>query len=255
MPKLHEVLAVEGDLEGQYKKIIEEATTVFKKGEHFIGGTKTLTMFDEGRKHEEEAGYEHRALTTTVKDKLKYASTSIIRYLDAVAQKESTNQLAKADVELNGAVILAEVPATLLLGLETKLKTIRGMYEAIPTLGPGIEWKRDETQGPDVWVMAEPETAMKTEKVIKPFVMYEATKEHPAQVKELSDTVNVGIYKRRHVSGALSPKEKSELLGRVDNLIRAVKKARQRANMQEVAKKDIGKILMDYINSGPASAE
>ena len=42
MPKLHEILAVEGDLEGQYKKIIEEATSIFKKGEHFIGFTANL---------------------------------------------------------------------------------------------------------------------------------------------------------------------------------------------------------------------
>lgn len=250
MPKLHEVLAVEGDLAGEYKKILEEATTVFKKGEHFMGFTKLLQMFDESRKHEEEAAKEHRELTTTVNDKLSYMSRAVIRYFDAVAQKESTNQLAKADLEVDGKVLIPDMPSTLLLGLETKLKDVRAVYDAIPTLLPGIKWERDATKGGDVWVTAEPETAMKTEKVLKPFVLYEATKEHPAQVKELSDTVNIGVYRRTFVAGTLSPKEKSDLLGRIDKLIRATKKARQRANMQEVNKLAIGEVLMGFINNG-----
>lgn len=248
MSKLHEVLAVEGDLAGQYKKIVTEATATFKKGEHFIGATKTLTMFDDARKHEEEAGYSHRELSTTVKEKLGYVSDTVVRYFDAVMQKEATNQTASANIEIDGAVLAENVPATMLLGLETKLKDIREMYSSIPTLAPGIKWERDETLGPDVWVTAEPETAMKTEKTLKPFVLYDATKEHPAQVKELSDTVNVGMYKQTMVAGLLSSAEKSVLLGRVDTLIRAIKKARQRANSVDVVKISIGKKLMDFIN-------
>lgn len=252
MAKLHEVLAVEGDLEGQYKRVVEEAEATFGKPERFIGYTRTLQMFDDARKHEEEAGYEHREITTTVKDKLDYVAVAISRYLDAFAQKESTNQVAQADIVVDGQVFMAAVPATVLLGLETKLKTIRGMCEKIPTLSPGVQWARDETLGKDVWVTAELETALKTEKTLKPFILYEATDKHPAQVKELSDTTNIGIYRKQYVSGMLSPAEKSRLLGRVDTLIRAVKTARQRANNTEVVKKDIGKAIMAFItnNSG-----
>ena len=248
MAKLHEILAVEGDLEGQYKRVVEEATNVFKKGEHFQGFTKILVMFNENRKHEEEAGYEHKELTTTVPKKLEYVSGSIVKYFDAVAQKEATNQVARSNVEVDGQVIMKDMPATLLLGLETKLKVVRAMYESIPTLAPGVKWERDPTRANDEWVTAEPDTAMKTEKILKPFVLYEATKEHPAQVKELTDTVNVGIYRKTSLSGQLSSKEKSDYLGRIDKLIRAVKKARQRANTQEIVKLNIGKTIMGFIN-------
>ena len=41
MSKLHEVLAVEGELEGAYKKITEEAKVTFdKKAAHFMGVVK-----------------------------------------------------------------------------------------------------------------------------------------------------------------------------------------------------------------------
>lgn len=250
MSKLHEVLAVESDLEGAYKKILQEALGVFKKGEHFQGFTRILTMFDEARKHEEEASNEHKELTTTVRDKLDYVSESVVRYFDVVAQKECTNQLAAASVEVDGKEILPPLPATFLLGLETKLRQIREVYDAIPTLAPGIKWVADEISGENVWVTAEPETAMKTEKILKPFVLYEATDKHPAQVKEMQDNLNVGVYKKTTRSGMLSPRQKHELLARIDKLIRAVKVARQKANTQDIVNIQVGKVLMDFINNG-----
>jgi hypothetical protein len=250
MGKLHEVLAVEPDLEGTYRKMLEEAKGVFKKGEHYLGFTKTLTMFDDARKQEEEAGYEHRELTSTVQDKLDYVAESVVNYFDAFAQKEATNQLASADLVVDGKLLFAAAPATMLLGLETKLRQVREVYETIPTLHPGIKWTEDEQAGENIWVTAEPEVAMKTEKTLKPFVLYPATDKHPAQVKELQDTDNVGIYKKTIRSGMLSPKQKHELLARIDKLIRAVKVARQKANTQEVNTIQIGKTLMDFINKG-----
>ena len=46
----------------------------------------------------------------------------------------------------------------------------------------------------------------------------------------------------------ITPTRKAELIERVDNLLRAVKKARQRANSTEVKDIHIGKVLMGYIN-------
>lgn len=247
-PKLHEVLAVEADAAGQYRKILNEAEMVFRKGSHFLGYNRTLTMFDDARKGEEDAGKEARELATTVPDKLKYVQKAIVRYIDVVMHKESTNQVASADILVDGETLATAVPATMLLGLETKLKEIRNLYDAIPTLDLSTKWVRDDTLGENVWVTQNDETALKGEKTIKPMVLYAATKEHPAQVEKLSDTINVGIYRKKYFSGSLSPKEKSDLLGKIDTLIAAVKKARQRANSTEVVKKDIGQTLMDFIN-------
>ena len=246
MPKLHELLAVEGDLEGAHKEILQEAQKTFKdKPAHFMGAHKTLKMFDE---NQPTAPDEYQEMVTTVHDKLGYIAGHAVRYLDAVLQKESTNQIARADLVVDGKVIAKDIPATFLLGLETKLKNIRETYRTVPTLPPGLKWERDETKGKHVYSMVHPEEKFKTARTFRHKVLYEATKEHPAQIEKWEETENVGKYVTQRWAGMLTSAEKSELLGRVDKLIRATKKARQQANATEVSKATIGKHIFDFIN-------
>jgi hypothetical protein len=246
MAKLHELLAVEADLFGTFKKIIEETIVTFsKRQEHFMGATRTLDLLAEGS---EPQPTERKALDTTVNAKLDYQEKHIIRYLDAVLQKELTNQQAVADIVIDGVVVAEKIPAPYLLGLETKLKSIRQTYETIPTLPPGIEWIEDPNAGDGVYKRKHPLEQFKTEKVIVPQILYEATKEHPAQVKEISETKNIGKYTRSEQCSMLTPSTKSALLGRLDTLIQAVKKARQRANATTVVPGKIGEKLFNYIN-------
>jgi hypothetical protein len=254
-PKLHELLAVEGDLEGLFKKILAETIVTFTKREdHFKGAHRKLEMLDARRAGENDE--EFFALTTTVADKLDYTSKPCIRYIDAILQKEATNQEAKADLIVDGETITEQLPATFLLGMESRLAKIREVYAKIPTLSPGVTWELDPDKGKNVFRSKNPETTFKTEKKFKVQVLYEAKfpkegesgQSLPAQVEKIPETENVGRYTRTLWSGMMSTAEKSEKLARIDRLIRAVKKARQRANMQEQVKVTIGKKLFDYIN-------
>lgn len=247
MAKLHELLSVEGDLEGIYKKILDETAQTFtKKVDRFFGAVRTMEWFEEGNP---PVPAEHQALTTTVKDKLDYQKNAVIRYFDALLQKERTNQDARADIIIDGVPIASDLPATFLLGLESRLKRVREIYDKIPTLPPNIKWEKDETKGDDIYSRVHPEEQLKTEKIFKVQVLYDATKEHPAQVEKIPETKNVGVYKKEVWTGLLSPADKLALLGKIDRLIQAVKKARQRANTTEVVKLTIGKELFGYINS------
>ena len=180
---------------------------------------------------------------------IKISDHAIVRYLDALLQKERTNQDATADIVIDGVKIADSLPATFLLGLESRLKRVRAVYESIPTLPPNIKWEKDETKGDDIYSRAHPEEQLKTEKIFKVQVLYDATKEHPAQVEKIPETKNVGVYKKEVWTGLLSPADKSVLLGKIDKLLQAVKKARQRANTTKVVKTTIGKELFAYINS------
>lgn len=247
MAKLHELLAVEGDLEGIYKKILDETAQTFtKKVDRFFGVVRTMEWFEEGNP---PIPAEHQALTTTVKDKLDYQKNAVIRYFDALLQKERTNQDARSDIIIDGVPIASDLPATFLLGLESRLKRVREIYDKIPTLPPNIKWEKDSTKGDAIYSRVHPEEQLKTEKIFKVQVLYDATKEHPAQVEKIPETKNVGVYKKEVWTGLLSPADKSALLGKIDKLIQAVKKARQRANTTEVVKTTIGKELFGYINS------
>lgn len=248
MAKFHELISVEGDLDGTAKKVMEEAITTFKKAEYFIGGHKWLEMFDDARKQEEEEFTEHKEIETTVPEELAHVSDAVSRYYDAIAQKEATNQKAVASLEIDGEILIEDAPATLLLGLESRLKNLRNVYDSIPTLAPGVEWVHHETKGKHIWKTKELEMRHKKEKSFKFQILVNATKEHPAQIEKWNIDVPIGNVKTDRWSGALSPAMKSKLLGRIDALIRAVKQARQRANTQEVEIINVGQNIFSYIH-------
>lgn len=247
MSKLHEILAVETDQEGAFKKVIEEAVGTFtKRADHFMGQNKKLIMFDDSKQNENLE--ENKEIVTTVLDKLKYVSDYVVRYLDIVYQKEKTNQLACADLIIDDKVIAKQLPATYLLGLESKLKFVRSMYEAIPTLAPGTKWKENNKLGNGVYE-AVLDDKLKTAKSFMHKILVPATDKHPAQVEKWEEQIPVGRYTTSVQCGMLTPAQKSVLIGKVDKLIQACKTARQRANCQEVVTDaTIGKVLIDYIS-------
>ena len=248
MAKLHEVIAVENELQAISQKMIDECKNTFnKKVTHFLETNRVLVMFDDERKDENVT--EFQAMVSNVHDRLAYTEKHVVKYFDLIARKEATNQNAKADIIIDDIIIAGDVPATLLLGLESRLKKVREIYEAIPTLQPGVDWKPDTKRGANIYVTSKPTEAMKTEKQVTHKVLYEATKEHPAQIEKWNTTVAIGRISTTVWSGMLSPADKSVLLERTDTLIRAVKKARQRANTTKVVEFNIGDVLFDYIHA------
>jgi hypothetical protein len=246
MGKLHELLAVETDLEATYKKVVDEAINTFsKKPDHFIGQHRSLNMFDESKQNENLE--EHKELVSTVGEKLLYVKDFVTRYFDAVLQKEKTNQTAFADLIVDGKVLGFSLPATFLLGLETKLKQIRIMYESSPTLPPGIKWEIDNETGRGVF-KATLDDKLKTAKTFMHKVLVAPTDKHPAQVEKWEEQIPVGKYTTTVQYGMLTPAQKSRFIGRIDKLIQGCKQARQRANCAEVVSMEIGNVLYEYIN-------
>ena len=247
MAKLHELLAVEADLENTAKKILKETIKVFKeKGVLFLKIIKETKMFDE---NVDDPPIEEQEMTTTVKDRLDYTWGHFAKYLDAIGQKEKTNQVAFADLIVGDAVIAKDVPATLLLGLESRLKIMRDLYDEIPTVPSGGRWVPAQDIGENVLYNEIVENRFKTAKTIIHKVLYEATKEHPAQIDKWDENVNVGQISIKTWSGMITPKQKADRIKKIDDLLRATKKARQRANNTEVVKLQIGKAIFDYMNS------
>jgi len=244
--KLHEILAVENDLEKVATNMIDEAKVTFnKKVNLFQGQVKTAEMFDNDAPTPTP---EVIKLEETVPSKLKYVGKAVARWLDVVLQKEKTNQIAVADLVVDGDVLATAVPATFLLGLENKVKRLRDMYIDIPTLQPGIRWELTPDEGENIYAAADPIERFITSKQVKSTVLYEATKEHPAQIDKWTEDVKTGRYLVYPTSGMITPARKAEILDRLDRLGQAAKAARMRANSAEVKKESIGQTLMDFIN-------
>lgn len=243
--KLHEILAVAADREKAAVAITDETlATLTKRADHFMGKHTKYTPFDSEAL---DATENSKEMVTTVADKLKHCFSILGKSLDVHASIDATNQYAKADITVDGTTLATGVPATTLLMLETKLKKWIEILLAVPTLAPGRNWVLDPNRGVGVYVDQNPENKFRTKKVTKPIVLYEATKEHPAQVKESSEDVNIGKITETEWSGMLTPGEKAKLISRAQELLVEVKKARQRANSQDVQQVSIADVLIKHI--------
>lgn len=249
MGKLHEILAVEGNLKGQADKLINDAKTTFDgRNAAYTGFSKVFTA-----KNTEGVDYppEFKVVGYTVSDKLNFLSEHLIRLLDCQFQKESANQSAKADIVItqeDGAdadlTLARNVPATMLLTLESRLEEFKKLLETCPTLDPNLSWAWNDNE--QCWHSKET-VKNSTKKLPKVIVKYDATKEHPAQTELFHEDIVVGTWTEVTKSGALSVKQKAKLFSRVDLLHRAVKRARMRANETEVPKEKIAKGIFDYL--------
>src|SRR5512147_1220831 len=163
--RLSELLAIEPDLKGKFSiRVNDKVITLSGKPEQFLGMLRTLKMVDSERENEEAAGEVRKEIDTTVDAEIVQAWEAIGPYFDALLSKEKTNQVATADLIVGDEVLAKDLPATFLLGLEERLKTVRMIYEAVPTHQPGISWKLDPDKGRGIFKAEFPERNQKTEK-------------------------------------------------------------------------------------------
>lgn len=251
MTKIHEIIPVEQDYAKAAKRLVAETVKTFTgKADHFLGQTREVKLFAEERQGENIK--EHKELVTTVDAKLNHlwkAGLNKVINITLTKENSNTSDEARADVVVDGKIVLKNLPATALLALEKYLGEIWSAYEAIPTLEPGIKWVEDESASMNgVYITADPAQQNKTEMVKNFKVVYEATEYHPAQVVELSSQEPVGQISVTRTSGMVTPATKAKWLGKIAELKTAVKKARQRANCAEVLTVDVAKDIRDFIH-------
>lgn len=247
MPKLHELLAVEANLEGQMNKTRTELTATFEKKRHLF--EEKRTTFRPLAEGEPEVTEAQSDIQSTVPQELDWVSNFFVKALDASYQVAEANTQARADVVLEDeaeTVLLRQVPATTLLELEKRMAEWQHLISSIPTLDPAKGFMLDPARR-NVF-QARPVTKTRTKKVSKPVVLYEATDKHPAQVQLATEDVAIGVLSEQEWSGLITPAQKAEFLGRVEMLIRAIRRARSRANETEVDKsKKIGSTLLRFL--------
>lgn len=250
MSKLHELLAAEKTPNAAWNQLYEDTLKKFKNSSHFFEGhSKSLKMIEGTAENEviEQQAREEKPVTTSVYETLEYALDIYGKAEDLQYQKNKTNQIACADVEFNGSVILSKMPVDELLGLEARLVKIRQLIAEVPTLDATKHWQKAENVGQFIWETKYPDQTTKTEKQVIPVVLHEATKEHPAQVQAVGKDVVVGKFTITKRSGSATAYQKAEAIKVIDTLLIECKKARMRANETEVEKGSISKIITSLI--------
>lgn len=247
MSKLHEFLAVDGNLKQQADKTRLELMNTFEKKTHLFA-EKTVSYKPYGE-NEQTAVESQLDIQTTVPKELKWISEFLTKSLDVSYQVAEANTIARADVILeDGSILLSQIPATSLLELEKRAKELHDFVAAIPTLDPAKGFRLDADKGADIFKARE-DRKVRTKKMNKVLTLAPPTDKHPAQVQVVSEDVPVGDITTLEWSGLITTATKGDMLSRVEIMTRAVKKARSRANEVEIGKNDlkIGKPIIDFI--------
>lgn len=232
MSKLHEILAISSSLEGQAEKVTSELRDTFTKKHHLFGCK--ITSFESTDENIPSMVEEQSDLQTTVTNELKWIQPFITKAIDTGHQINCANQKAQAAVILDdGSTLTPEIPATTLLELEKRLAKLQLLLTSVPTLDPAKGFTKDLSRGSDVFVARET-TKTRTAKRNRVITLAPATEHHPAQTQLVAEDHPVGLIKTKEWSGMITPSQKAEMLGRVEQLLRAVKRARSRANDVEV---------------------
>ena len=243
--KLHQLLAILTSAKNRADEIKTEIYHLVQKPALFSGISRTYSPTD-------SEGYVYPSESTPVQkslpDLINQFFTGYQELWELAATQDWANTEAKADVVVDGVTILRDVPVTHLLYLEKQvLVDARTFLSKIPVLDGDKSWTYDSNRGAFV---TSPRQTTKTKKVSKPIVLYDATKEHPAQVKEVTEDIVEGTWTTIDLSGALPAETVKILQAKVAKLLKAVVIAREEANGLVVTPKSTFAPIFDYLTDG-----
>lgn len=239
--KLNQVIAVEKGVKSRVYAMTSEKYKVVQKPELFEGFAK---RYERKNEESEELPPENKRVQFRVEEILAQVAEGLSEVFDVTAAKDWANCNARADVKIGDTVLVKDAPATYLLFLEKQLTDIRSIVDKLPVLSEAETWKRDENSG---LYGTDSVATHRTKKVQRPIVLYAATPEHPAQTQLISDDVLVGHWQTVKLSGAMPKPAQQALLRRVDELLKAVKYAREQANLTPAPDVTVGKAIFDYL--------
>ncbi len=225
--KLNQVLAKENNVK---KRVHEEKT-------YYHHNLKPATMNGVDRTYlpkteaDEQLPPERQKVQFKYVDVLSTLNNSLNDLFDITASKDYTNCSALADIVVNGETLLKQVPTTFLLFLEKELKDLETFVAKMPELDDSeSNWTFNEQTNTFHSTESFRQTTKKLQRAI---VLYDATKEHPAQTQLITEDVVVGQWRNVKLSGAMPANEKRAFLKRVETLLVATKCAREEANTRD----------------------
>ncbi|WP_437791732.1 DUF7873 family protein [Sorangium sp. So ce693] len=243
MPRLNQIIAIEKGVKARSHQRLTEAHHALQKPALLSGISRTYRSKDE---EGEQLPPEATRVQAKAEDIIRSTADILGELFDVTATKDYANCKARADVVVDGKVLLTGAPVTYLLFLEKQLVDMNTFIKKLPVLDASESWTFDPSA--DSWA-TEPVQTARTKKIPRNHVKAEATDKHPAQVEVYHEDVVVGYWKTVKFSGALPARRINELLDRVEKLQKAVKFAREEANNQTVEEQKVGAAVLGYLFS------
>ncbi|WP_437850573.1 DUF7873 family protein [Sorangium sp. So ce363] len=241
MPRLNQIIAIEKGVKARSHQRLTEAHHALQKPALLSGISRTYRSKDE---EGEQLPPEATRVQAKAEDIIRSTADILGELFDVTATKDYANCKARADVVVDGKVLLTGAPVTYLLFLEKQLVDMNTFIKKLPVLDASESWTFDPSA--DSWA-TEPVQTARTKKIPRNHVKAEATDKHPAQVEVYHEDVVVGYWKTVKFSGALPARRINELLDRVEKLQKAVKFAREEANNQTVEEQKVGAAVLGFL--------
>lgn len=249
MAKLNQILAIEKGVKSRTYGAITEIDRRLQREQLLAGIARTYAPKDDDG---DMLPAEFQQVQLSVPSVLDEVRDNLAQAWDITYTKEAANQDAKADIALDdGTIVLRAVPVTYLLYLEKQLTDFRTLAGRLPLLDPAQKWEFDATINA---YAAEPRGTVRTKKIPRRFVKYDATPEHPAQVEVFNEDEIVGTWTTIQFSGAMPASERAAMLDRTEKLLMAVKKAREAANNMDVTNQTAAEPLLDFLLTGASAS-
>ncbi len=242
MPKLNQVNAIVTGRKGEAEKAVTELYKLVQKDTLFAGRERTYRPMDEinGQKLPPES----QRVQQRADDLLRQAVTRWTELWNLILTQDVGNQSAKANVVVDGQVIVADAPITFLLFLDKQVNDLETFVSKLPTPDPAEEWSHDPNSG---LLRSKAVDSLRTSKEPTVIVKYEATEKHPAQTELFTKDVVVGTWTQILYSGCIPTDRKNTILERIKKLQEAIKTAKEEANLFEVQKQKAAEALFSFV--------
>jgi len=239
--RLISVVMLQRTLKARVSTVVNEAYKNVQKAPLFAGIAREYTpKAEEGQKLPSEA----LQVQLVASSLISAIATDLGQLWDLTATRDAGNQVAKGNVVVRGRVILNDVSSSNLLFLEKQLIDVRTFITACPVLDTAKEWTTDEITGIS---RTRPVETTRSEKIEETVVVVPPNERHPAQTRDRVRDQIVGTWATTHLSGALTALQQHKLINRVNELIDAVKIAREEANLVTVEDVKVGDALFGFL--------
>lgn len=230
MPMLNKVNAVLTSKKPDAEKAVGEIYKLIQKEAHFQGRNRTYRPYDEEKG--QKLPPENQKVQQKAADLVCQASRIWEEIWSLTLTQDFGNTAAKADIVVDGVILMTAVPVTNLLYLDKQVENLVTFVKSLPTPDPSENWSVDGSQD---LLRGEPTTSIKTSKEPTVIVKYAATPQHPAQTELFTKDISIGEWTQVQFSGALRADKKKEFLSKATKVLAAIKEAREQANTQTVS--------------------
>lgn len=239
--RLNQIVAIVSGAKTRGEQALTRAYHQIQKPAPFTGIARTYRPLDDSG---ELLPAESTRVQVRANDLIQEVGVALARMLDVVATQDDANCLAKADLVLDGQVLLHALPVTYLMWLEKQVVLLRSFVTKLPVLDLASSWVYDDDANA---YATEPVETTRSKKIPRNHVKAPATDKHPAQVETFNEDVVVGYWRTVHFSGALPAHRIFVMQERIDRLLDGIRFAREQANSITVADRPVGSQIVDYV--------